>query len=80
MLENLTSKMSNSAQVSIRQIYRLFLDNGRICFFTLESQIVCLIFLGQKMKNTDIVRAGRQGYIFLKRNQPGLKNIFTKNA
>ena len=30
------------------------------------------------MKNPDIVRAGRQGYIFAKRNQPGLKKYFHK--
>ena len=30
------------------------------------------------MKNPDIVRAGRQGYIIAKRNQPGLKKYFHK--
>ena len=30
------------------------------------------------MKIPDIVGAGRQGYIFAKRNQPGLKKYFHK--
>ena len=53
---------------------------GQFGFFTLGSQIASLTILGWKMKIPDIVGAGRQGYIFAKRNQPGLKNIFTKNA